>query len=267
LESDLARTPDRRRAETAERQERLAVRLEGFGIQSPSANALAVRAELRRWPLLRPPDGGGQPVSDIKTTGVIEKALTLSASADVPAGLQEDLRALAARGLVSIRSSQRQRQVLESVARQPAAARESFFAWYGDAARTALESCPAPAWLAALLFTVWHSLELAPAAHGGTGLRSSLRMLLPNAERTRARRLQKIAVRLKTAALQRALLHWDSATRGAARGKLPTASLQVDWNLWERAHCPPGFRGWLLRRADKLKTRRAVNTGRDSGGG
>jgi hypothetical protein len=52
----------------------------------------------------------------------------------------------------------------------------SFFAWYADAARTALESWPPPAWLAALLFTVWHSLELAPAAHRGTGLWTSLRM-------------------------------------------------------------------------------------------
>lgn len=266
LQSDLARAPDGRPAETADRQEQLAVRLEGFGIRFPSANALAVRAELRRWPLVRPPAAGGQPLSDTKATGAIERALTLAASADLPAGLQEELRALAARGLVSMHSPQSHRHVLESVAAQSAAARQSFFAWYADAARTALESWPSPAWLAALLFTVWHSLELAPAAHGGTGLWASLRLLLPNAGRTRNTRLRKMAVRLKKAALQRALLHWDSAARGRAQAKLATTSLQVDWNLWERTHCPPGFRGWLLRRADKLKSRRPVNTRGDADG-
>lgn len=266
LQTELEGRPDGRSAETAEQQERLAARLEGCGIRFPSVNALAARAELRRWPLVRSPDAGGQPLSDTKEPGVIEKALTLSALADLPGGLQEELRALAARGLVSIHSPQRHRQVLESVAAQPAATRQSFVAWYADAARTALESWPAPAWLAALLFTVWHSLELAPTAHGGTGLWASLRRLLPNAERTRATRMRKMAVQLKKAALQRALLHWDRATRERALEKLATTSLQVDWHLWERSHCPPGFRGWLLRRADKLRIRRPVNTWGDSDG-
>jgi hypothetical protein len=261
LELELARTPEGRSDERAERQERLAVRLEEFGIRFPSANALAVRAELRHWPLVRSSDSGDQSLSNPNEMGAIEKALTLSASTELPAGLQEELRALAARGLVGIHSPQSQRQVLESAAGHSAAARQSFFVWYADAARTALESRPPPARLAALLFTVWHSLELATTAHGGTGLWVPLRMLLPNAERSRARRLQKVAVRLKKAALQRALLHWDSASRARAREKLSSTSLQVDWNLWEREYCPSGFRGWLLRRADRLKTRRLVNTG------
>jgi len=267
LQAELARTPDRCAAETTEWQERVATGLEGLGVRFPSAKALTVRAELRRWPLVRTPDAGDQQLSDTKAPGAIERALMLSASADLPAGLREELRALAARGLVSIHPPRRQQQVLESVAELPAAARESFFAWYADAAHTALEGSPAPAWLAALLFTVWHSLELAPASgHGETGLWATLRRFLPDAERARAARLRKMAVRLKKAALQRALLHWDRASRGRVHEKLATTSLQVDWDLWERAHCPPGFRGWLLRRVDKLKGRRPVNTVGDSDG-
>jgi hypothetical protein len=262
LEAELARKPDRCVPETAEWQERVAAGLEGLGVRFPAARALAVRAEARRLPLVRPAAAAGLArLADTKSPAVVQEALTLSTSADLPLTLQEEMRTLAAQGLVSIHSPQGHRSILELVAAQRAAARESFFASYTNAARTALESSPAPAWLAALLFTVWHPLEYSPAAgQAGSGLWASLRRLLPNAERARAARLRKVASRLKRDALQRALLHWDSASRGKVRNQLATASLQAAWELWEREHCPPGFRGWFLRRVDRLKRRQPVKT-------
>lgn len=260
LQEELARRSDSAAAEATGLQERVAGRLAALGIRFPSARALTVRAELRRWPLVRQAVADTPP-SDRKALEALEEALTLSASAGLPVALQEELRALAARGLVSIHSEGGQRQVLELVAVQPAAARQFFFSWYADAARTALESQPAPTWMAARLFTVWHSLELAPAAdQARRGFWAALRRLLPDAERARAARLQKVAVRLKKDALQRALLHWDRTSRGVVPDQLATPALKAAWELWVWTYCPTGFRGGLWRWVDKRKSRRTVIT-------
>lgn len=261
LESELARSPGSRRAEAAAEQERVAAQLEKLGIRFPSAKALMVRAELRAWPLLRPLPAASEQFSDTKALQAIEAALTLSTSPSLPAALQEEVQTLAGRALVSVRAPQKQRQVLESGAALRTAARQSFIAGYADAAFTALEGSPRSTWLAALLFTIWHSMDRPPAARIGTGLLASLRKLFPDAERARAARFRKIAAGLKKDVLRRALLHWDRGSRERVREQLTTTALRIDWDLWERANCPPGFRGWVLRRLDKRKPRRPMDLG------
>lgn len=246
---------EKRPADSEKMLERFAMLTAELGIHLPAAQALAVRAQLRRLPFFGRSGEAQTTSSNSENLGqVIEQGLALSSEPNLPQGLRQELLDLSARGLVNVPSWDEQAKALEKAAMRPRPWRDDFRRAYGHEAYAALRRSPPASSLAALLFGSWRKLgALRSRDLPRPGIIGRLLCLLPKRERTNALRLREWSTQFLRGPLRRALLHWSPTDRAAILRYLgANSALAMEWKDWEKLNCPKGVGRWLALGGDLL---------------